>query len=1107
MYPSLTRKTGRRDRAGLRRLILESLESRALLAGDVVNHPPVAVNDGLTTPQDTALNITVASLVANDQDADGDAITIHLPSEGGPAHGTLLLTPANGLVYKPNVGFSGADSFKYFAWDGQVSSETPATVSISVTPAPRTLEARNDTYQIVQGSTLSISAPGVLGNDTGTINEHPLSAVLVSEAPSGLIFNTNGSFTYTPASSVTGLVTFTYRASDTTLSNTTPVLSNIATVGIYVAANNHPPEAHNDTYNTPVNSTLAVAPKGVLANDIGPAGHNLIAVKDSGPAHGTLTLNQDGSFTYVPDANYSGLDSFTYHANDPAATATNVGGNSNIATVTINVKPLAPPLEARNDTYQMVQNTALVVMAPGVLGNDSGGTNEHPLSAVKGDGPAHGTLTLNANGSLTYVPDATFSGQDSFTYRANNGTATSVGTTNGLSNLATVGIFVAPVNPPPEAHNDFYNTDQDSPLTVTSPGVLANDSGGTNDHPLKVISNTGPAHGTVAFAAEGNGGFVYTPAAGYFGPDSFSYRISNGTTPPPTTNASGDPGTIVPHDVATVAIYVRPTNPPPEAHNDYYGTEQDHALTVASPGVLANDAGGSNDHPLKVISNTDPAHGTVAFATDGNGGFVYTPAAGYFGPDSFTYRISNGTTIVPPPTATGDPGTNVPHDVAIVTIYVRPTNPPLEARNDFYGTQQNMVLTIASPGVLTNDAGGTDDHPLTIVSNTGPAHGTVTFAADGKGGFVYTPAADYLGSDSFTYRISNGLPAPLAGGDPNSIVPHDVATVTVYVRPPNPPPEARNDYYMTRQDATLVVAPPGVLANDGPATNTTQLHAIKVDGPMHGTLAFTAEGGFTYVPDAGYSGPDSFTYRATAGTTVSGEVIVSNIATAAIYVAPLNHPPEAHNDYYKTPVGSPLAVGAPGVLGNDIGTAAEKGDGPAHGTLTFNSDGSFNYVPAANYTGPDSFTYHLTDPAPTVNATAVGDGTVILPPPGPSTTATVNIYVGNPHPLQNSDKPNDVDRDDHVSPLDALLIINYLNAGSATKVAEGENESGPCYDVDGDNFISPVDALLVINDLNAGSAAADGQAPSPTDAQSGLNDVINILAADAADQTAAKKRM
>ena len=252
-----------------------------------------------------------------------------------------------------------------------------------------------------------------------------------------------------------------------------------------------------------------MAAPGVLANDTDVDGNPLTAAMVTGPSHGTLTLNANGSFTYTPAANYNGADSFTYRANDGTA-------NSNTATVSITINPVNDAPVAANDSYSTNEDTALTVAAPGVLANDTD-VDGNPLTAAMVAGPSHGTLTLNSNGSFTYTPAGNYNGADSFTYRANDGTAN--------SNTATVSITVSPVSNAPLAANDSYGTNQDTALTVPTLGVLANDTD-EDGNPLTAVLVTGPSHATLTLNA--NGSFAYTPAAGYHGNDSFTYQARDG---------------------------------------------------------------------------------------------------------------------------------------------------------------------------------------------------------------------------------------------------------------------------------------------------------------------------------------------------------------------------------------------------------------------------------------------------------------------------------------------------------------------------------------------------------------------------------------------------
>src|SRR5206468_4073755 len=180
----------------------------------------------------------------------------------------------------------------------------------------------------------------------------------------------------------------------------------------------------------------------------------------TGPGHGALTLNANGSFTYTPAANFNGSDSFTYKANDGLL-------DSDVATVALTINPVNDAPVAVNDSFATDEDTALTVTAPGVLGNRSDEGRAGKAAGVV-TGPSHGALTLNANGSSTYTPSANVNGRDSFTYTADDGQAD--------SNVATVALTINPVNDAPVAANDGFATDEDTALTVTAPGVLGNDT-------------------------------------------------------------------------------------------------------------------------------------------------------------------------------------------------------------------------------------------------------------------------------------------------------------------------------------------------------------------------------------------------------------------------------------------------------------------------------------------------------------------------------------------------------------------------------------------------------------------------------------------------------
>lgn len=455
-----------------------------------------------------------------------------------------------------------------------------------------TTVAGNDHYTTEKNVTLVVAAPGVLANDTD-LQGDPLTAVLDAGPANGsLALNADGSFTYTPNPGFDGVDTFTYHANDAIHD------SNIATVTITII--NSEPVAADDDYSAHKNLPLTIAAPGVLANDVDSDADPITAVADSTTSNGTLTLNSDGSFTYVPNMGFDGTDHFTYHAND--------GTDSNyLATVSITVTNDAPA--ADDDSYSASKNIPLNIAAPGLLANDTD-LNADFLTAILDSTTSNGSLTLNSDGSFTYIPNTGFDGIDSFTYHASDGT--------DASNVATVTITV--INSAPVAADDNYSTNKNVPLHVAAPGVLVNDADPDSDTLTSVLDST-TSNGTLTLNFDGS--FSYTPNSGFEGMDSFTYHASDGS--------SGS-------NIATVTIVI--IGSAPTAADDNYSTDKNTPLNIAAPGVLSNDTDPDND-ALSVVLDSTTSNGTLALNADGS--FTYTPNTGFVGSDTFSYHVNDGT--------------------------------------------------------------------------------------------------------------------------------------------------------------------------------------------------------------------------------------------------------------------------------------------------------------------------------------------------------------------------------------------------------------------------------------------------------------------------------
>ncbi|TLM72285.1 MAG: tandem-95 repeat protein, partial [Actinobacteria bacterium] len=418
-----------------------------------------------STAEDVSLSVPATQgLLLNDTDADGDALTASLYTQA--ANGTVTVNSNGSYTYTPKRDWSGTDTFRYRATDTSGNASAPATATVTVTPVNDAPVAVDDAGACDEDA----SASGdVLDNDSDVDGDELLASVVTGPAHGALDLAADGSYTYTPAANWNGTDSFTYEASDGSLSDE-------AQVTISVAPVNDAPVAVDDAGACDEDAS---ASGDVLDNDSDVDGDELLASVVTGPAHGALDLAADGSYTYTPAANWNGTDSFTYSASD--------GSLSDEAQVTIVVAPVNDTPVAVDDAGACDEDTFAV---GNVLANDSDPDGD-PLVATVVTGPAYGALDLAADGSYIYTPAANWNGTDSFTYSASDGS---------LSDEAQVTIVVAPVNDTPVAVDDTGACDEDA---SASGDVLDNDSDVDGDELLASVV-TGPAHGALDLAADGS---------------------------------------------------------------------------------------------------------------------------------------------------------------------------------------------------------------------------------------------------------------------------------------------------------------------------------------------------------------------------------------------------------------------------------------------------------------------------------------------------------------------------------------------------------------------------------------------------------------------------
>ncbi|CAN7618225.1 tandem-95 repeat protein [Variovorax paradoxus] len=643
-----------------------------------------------------------------------------------------------------------------------------------------------------------------------------------------------------------------------------------------------------------------------------------------GPEHGTVTVDPStGQFLYTPNPGYEGSDSFEVTVSDGR------GGTTTVK-VPVTVSPVNDAPTAPDYTETTHEDTPVSGRVTG-SDMDSGDT----LTYTRGSDPAHGTVTVNPDGTYTYTPNPDFNGTDSFTVTVSDG--------HGGTTTSTVTVTINPVNDAP-----VFVDGGGTPVNTTDGYVFGYDENRPAGAVLGTVHATDVDSATVTYSilsGNDNGYFAIDPVTGEIsltpaGAAAFVNDYEAGANAHALVVGAND-GTVT--TSIPVTLNEQNLNEAPTAPDDTKTTNED---TPVSGQIVGTDVDGDT---LSYVKGSDPAHGTVTVNADGT--YTYVPGPNFNGTDSFTVTVSDG-----------HGGTTT----STVNVTVNPVN-DLPTVPDY--TQTTHEDTPVSGQVIGTDV---DGDTLTYVKGSDPSHGTVTVNADGT--YTYVPGANFNGTDSFTVTVSDGH-----GGTTTSTVTVTINLVNdapVFVDGGGTPVNTTDGYvfgYDENRPAGAVLGT--VHATDGDsATVTYSILSGNDNGyfaidPVTGAISLTPAGAAAFVND----------YE--AGANAHALVVGANDGTVTTNI-PVTLNEQNINDAPKAPDYTKTTNEDTPVSGQVTGTDVDgdtlsyvKGSDPAHGTVTVNADGTYTYVPGANFNGTDSFTV------------TVSDGH------GGTTTSTVNVTV------------------------------------------------------------------------------------------------------------------
>jgi VCBS repeat-containing protein len=1042
--------------------------------------PPTAVEDEIFTYDNVNAS---GSLAENDLNPSGSELTYTFLSTTN--HGDLILNPDGTWTFSPYPEVAAVNQAMQYEVCDQYGQCDVGLVMLYVQFQNNAPEAEDDVLFVEMNEPRfgDVSPndfdPDYLSDPISTINSYAIyQAQFMPPKPyhGTVIMNLDGTFQYTPDPGFTGTDVFTYANCDAC------AVCDTAQVHITVLPSNDEPTAGNsevlnlneDAFLSGTVASLTSDPE----ND--PLTHSVLFQ----PEHGTVIMNQDGTFIYTPDLDYVGADDFMYLVCD-------IVGQCVVGFVYLNVINLNDPPVTVPSNFVTNEDFPLFTGNASTGDTDDTETLNYSLIAQ----PNHGSASVNPNGSFTYSPEQNYHGADTLFL--------SVCDADGACTPDFIYFQISPLNDWPVALDDEFFGYEDEDLT----GSLTNDFDVDGDALTYSVISAGQGgsidinpDGTFLFDPNPNfSGFSYTTYQvcdqnnacdqatlileiieinddPIINPDNFSGSEDNPVSGSVLTNDIEPDGEIIyffttsnpqhgtisfndngnftytPDDnwfgedvinfygcdpcavcmSSTLTITIEPVNDVPVVSDAFYAVTEDASVNM-NLGIYANDVDDLN-LAFSVLSVAE--HGSVTLDSEGNG--VYTPDADYSGQDHFTYQVCDGQNAC---------------SQAEVTITVNPANDAPVATGSEFSTSEDTAID----NVLTGDY-DIDGDALQYSLISEPLNGSVIVAQNGQ--FMYTPDLNYHGVDFFTYEVCDNSDAC------------DAAIVQLNIAPVNDAPTASVFTNVTYQNETLT----GDLSiftvdPDGDAVSFEIISATS-----NGDISMESDGSYVYVPDLDFSGADAAsvrvcdTYDVCIDVPLNITVFTTNTAPQASSVNESIEEDETITDNLASYV-TDLEGGVLSFTVIDI---------PDNGTLLLLPDGSFTYTPNENYHGTDSFSFNVCD-----TGNMCDNGVVNIEIASVNDTPIVfneSVELAEDGTISGNVSLNDLDED---GDLLTYTLINGTSNGVLTFGSSGEYTFTPqanyfgsliiTYNVcDGNNACASGSINVTVNSVNDTPVSTSG---------------------------------
>ncbi|MFB5177430.1 tandem-95 repeat protein [Vibrio alginolyticus] len=653
-----------------------------------INDAPVSGGLAYSVNEDGAITLSQEQLLSQASDIEGDGLTASDLTVDGNA--TVTANDDGSFTITPDADFNGDIDIQFNITDG--TDTIQATADLTVNPVNDLPVPQDQQFSVEEDGTLQFTDADLLAGATDIDGDNlTVDGISYTGSDGVLTDHGDGTYTFAPNENFNGDVSFSFGVSDGT--ETVP-----ANVDVSVTPVNDPPVAGSTSYTVDEDNAITISDEQLLANSSDVEGAVSIDSVTYSGTDGVFQDNGDGTYTFMPNENFSGdisLDVIV--ADEQGAIDETTAG---ITVIEVNDPPVAGPT-----SYTIDEDSVLTFSESQILANASDIEGDVELVGISYEG-SDGIFTVNGDGTCSFAPNENFNGQVQLDVTIQD--------ENGATVDTHINVDVLPINDPPVSGDLAYTINEDSSITLSQEQLLAK-AGDIDSENLEAINLSTDDNATIQYNDDGS--YTITPDENYNGDLDLTFDIID-----------NDGGSVQ----VGLDITVNPVNDLPQAQDQQFTVEEDGTLLFTDADLLegASDIDG-DDLSIENVLYT----GADGVLTDnGDGTYSFAPNENFNGDVQFTFDVSDGTGSTP----------------AFIDVSVTPVNDPPVAGSTSYTVQEDGQITISDEQLLANSSDVEGEVALANVSYSG---NDGSFVDNGDGTYTFTPNENFDGNISLDVTV------------------------------------------------------------------------------------------------------------------------------------------------------------------------------------------------------------------------------------------------------------------------------------------------------------------------------------------------------------------